>query len=107
MAAIFIGGGELGSPQHLSKRSRAVWAEVDETFEIDAARRIMLQTALEALDRYNEAREKLNAEGVCFTSETGVIHLHPATRIEKESRDGFIKAWRSLDLDMDPPQEVL
>ena len=97
----------MNVPATLSERSKDVWGEVSECFEIDAAHATMLQTALEALDRYNEAREILNKEGICFTNEaSGLVKLHPATRIEKESRQGFIMAWRALQLDLEPPRGV-
>ena len=66
--------------------------------------RIALFTAgLEALDRADAARGVVEAEGLMVkTLTTGVAHVHPAVKIERESRAQFANIWAALSLQWDP-----
>jgi len=67
-------------------------------------RRTLFQAALEALDRAEDARVLIAADGlVAKTASTGALHLNPAVRVERESRTQFAKLWGSLDLNWDDP----
>ena len=62
----------------------------------------LMQTALEALDRADQARELLSREGITTTTtSTGAVHIHPAVRIEKDSRALFARIWSQLELGWD------
>jgi phage terminase small subunit len=62
----------------------------------------LIQSALEALDRADEAAGILRQEGLTFTTaSTGAVHVHPALRIEKDARSHFLAAWRALALEWD------
>jgi hypothetical protein len=59
----------------------------------------MLQAALEALDRSELARLAVGREGMTTTTKTtGAVHLHPLLKVEKESRQQFLRAWEALGL---------
>ncbi|MFC1660556.1 hypothetical protein ACFL3S_03680 [Gemmatimonadota bacterium] len=58
----------------------------------------LLNEGLRARDRAEEARRTLAAQGVTFTSDSGVVHVHPAVRIEKDSTGIFIRVWNQLGL---------
>ena len=62
----------------------------------------MLQTALEALDRADEARAMLAREGLVTTSKRSeVVHIHPVVRLEREARQQFVRIWKDLNLTWD------
>ncbi len=64
---------------------------------------VLLEVALQALDRLEEARALIAAEGLTSGKPGGLVRLHPALKVEKEARAGFLMAWRALGLGLDPP----
>src|SRR5262245_33817897 len=97
-------GPPLPAPAHLSERSKALWAEIVALGKVrSVGRPILLQMALECLDRADEARQILAKEGLTQTTKrTGAIHVHPLARVERESRQIFAKLWSQLGLKWDP-----
>ena len=89
-------------PAHLSDRAKAIWRSVLKSGR-SRQRLAMVQTALEALDRADEAREIINKDGMLIsTKEGGMSHSHPLLKIEKDNRALFARLWRELDLTADP-----
>ncbi len=87
-------------PVHLSDRSAKLWGQIVGDRAKSPERLALLQTALEALDRADEARVILEAEGLVFKTETsGALHVHPAVKIEKDSRATFARIWGQLNLE--------
>ena len=85
-------------PEHLSDLSRGLWKKVV-TRRFSEGRLIMLEQALISLDRADQAREVIDREGlVSVTTRTGVSHLHPAAKLERENRQLFMKAWKGIGL---------
>ena len=59
----------------------------------------MLYQCLSALDRANQAKALLDREGLTITTEsTGAVHLHPASKLEREFRAQALKGFASLGL---------
>jgi len=86
-------------PEHLSDRSRDLWQTLGPVQASSVERRTLLQTALEALDRADEARRMIQADGLTVTTPgSGALHVHPCLRIERESRMLFAKIWALLGL---------
>lgn len=86
-------------PEHLSGRSRELWRKLgpDEAKSIE--RRTLFQAGLEALDRADEARRIIQAEGmISKTTTTGAVHVHPAVKVEREARAQFVRIWDLLNL---------
>jgi hypothetical protein len=54
-----------------------------------------------------DAQARIAKDGAIITNQFGLPALHPALRLEKESRDGFYTAMRQLHLDADPPRPGL
>ena len=54
-------------PDHLSERSRLLWTHVVGDRVKSPERIALFQTALEALDRADEAKQVLDDEGLTFT----------------------------------------
>lgn len=89
-------------PAHLSEMSKEIWREIAPTRARSRGRRVLLTAALEALDRANEARDIVAAEGMVAKEEgSKMAHVHPALRIEKDARAQFLAAWRDLNLSWD------
>jgi phage terminase small subunit len=63
---------------------------------------LLLQAAAEAWDRYQAAREQLDREGLVIPGRQGP-KPHPAIAVERDSRLGFARLIRELDLDVEPP----
>lgn len=87
-------------PKHLSARSKKLWDELVPARAKSPERQALLQTALEALDRADQAREILDREGLTTKNETtGVVHVHPLVRAEKDARKLFVRIWDQLSLE--------
>jgi phage terminase small subunit len=85
-------------PAHLSARSRRLWREVARRVN-DPGRLALLQTALESLDRADQAREEIAAAGMTTTTRaSGCVHVHPLVKVENASRFLFVTAWQQLGL---------
>jgi phage terminase small subunit len=84
----------IAAPQHLSERSKALWYSVVPDKVSTPHKLVLVQTALEALDRVEEARTTLLKAGLARISDsTGKIHLNPLCRIEKDARLQFTNIW--------------
>lgn len=93
-------------PKHLSLRAKKLWKMVDDEWLLDKNALIILMAALEAYDRYHQAKDLLDKEGIVIDSPTGQRKKHPAVEVERIARIGFLRAWRMLGLDVEPPGEV-
>lgn len=90
-------------PPQLSDRSKALWSSVVPSRARSAARLAVIETALESLDRANQAAAEIATTGMTsVTKTTGAIHVHPLVKVERESRQLFAKLWISLNLQFTP-----
>ena len=90
------------APKHLSEKAQRYWTAVVPRRAESVERRAMIQVALEALDRADEAAQIIAAEGMTVkTAASGAIHVNPAVRIEREARQQFHRIWTSLQLHFD------
>jgi P27 family predicted phage terminase small subunit len=86
-------------PEHLSERSRELWRKLAPAEARSVERRTLFQAGLEALDRADEARRIIQAEGmISKTTTTGTVHVHPAVKVEREARAQFVRIWNMLNL---------
>jgi phage terminase small subunit len=86
-------------PPHLSERAAALWREIGPSKADTTGRRVLLQAALECLDRGDRARELIASEGLTSTTKsTGAVHIHPLAKIERDARAQFASIWASLGL---------
>ena len=92
----------VSPPDHLSEKSKALWASLVPRRAKSPERLALLTVALESLDRADAARELLAEEGmVATTATTKAVHLHPAAKLERESRAIFARIWKQLGLSWD------
>jgi P27 family predicted phage terminase small subunit len=86
------------APEHLSDRCRKWWRSVVTEFILEEHHLHLLRLAAEALDRSEEARAILAAEGIVVrTGET--VKAHPAVAIERDARIAAARLIRELALD--------
>jgi len=85
-------------PEHLSKRSQRLWRSLVPHRALSQGRLTLLRSALESLDRADEAREALDRDGLLLasTEKSKMSHLNPLVRVEKDSRAQFFAAWMRL-----------
>ena len=89
-------------PPHLSARAKQLWAALVPHQSRSPARLALLQTALEALDRANQARLLITRQGLTtVTKTTGAVHLNPLLKVERENRQLFTKIRCELSLEWD------
>lgn len=84
-------------PKHLSEESAALWRELVPKRARSSGRLVLLQAALEARDRAEQARQAIAASSMTTTTKsTGAVHVHPLVKVERESRQQFARIWSDL-----------
>ena len=92
-----------GVPLGLSDDAARWWASLQADFPLsDSAGRLLLETALRAFDRAEEARRMVEAEGAVVRDRFEQPGPHPAIRIERDSRAQMLTALKALNLDIAP-----
>jgi P27 family predicted phage terminase small subunit len=92
----------IAAPEHLSDRAKALWTAVIGHRVRSPGRVVLLQAALEALDRADAAAAVVNKEGMTTTTKTTkAVHIHPLVKAEREFRQQFMRAWEMLGLTWD------
>ena len=89
-------------PTHLSPGSRELWEKLVPARCESPERVELLAAALMARDRAEAAREALERDGMTSESKTGLVHVHPLVRVEKDALALFARIWSSLGLDRRP-----
>jgi len=96
------------APAHLSRKAKRLWKTICNDFQnFDKYALLILETALQAHDRLEQAREIIDREGLTITNPTsGNTRANPALQIEKDSRQAFLSAMRLLGLNIEPPGPI-
>jgi phage terminase small subunit len=91
-------------PKHLSRPSRAWWRRLMEEYLFEEHHLRLLEMALVAWDRANQARIMLERADSLTVPDRYGRHTrpHPAIKIERDSRADFARLLRQLDLDGEP-----
>ena len=87
-------------PAHLSKEGKALWRRLNETFVLENHHLPVLAAALGALDRAEQARKILDAEGLVAADRFGQKKVHPAALVERDNRSLAARLLRELALDV-------
>ena len=88
-------------PKKIRPEAKNLWKSVHKDYQIEDASREILRVACLSLSRFLEAREKLDKEGLTFTTNSGQVKKNPLIEIEKISRQGFLSAMNSLGLEVE------
>ena len=93
-------------PVHLSEDAASWWLSVVRDFDLEDHHLRLLQSACEAWDRMQQARQAIADHGaLTFTKANGDLVTHPAVAIERDARIGFARLVREMDLDAGAPSE--
>ena len=94
-------------PAGLSKTATKWWRRLTSEYDItDSAGELLLETALRALDRAEQARKQLDKDGCTSVDARGRPKVHPAASVERDSRAGLLAALRCLHLDIEPIKDI-
>lgn len=93
-------------PAHLSPASKKWFRSVIEHFDLDEHHVKLLVLACEALDRGEQARATLAADGVTYKDRFGCPRAHPCVAIERDSRLAYARLLRELSLDFGDDEEA-
>ncbi len=93
-------------PKNLSRDSRKLWLQLNREWELDTQALMVLRVGLEAYDQLKEARALIDLEGAIIETPTHFFKEHPALKVEREARAGFLQAWRMLAFNVEPPIDI-
>lgn len=92
-------------PKGLSADAEGWWTRLHEEFDLtDAGAAFLLETALRAFDRMNEAARLIAEHGVAARDRFGQLRANPAVSAERDARAAMLAAFKQLNLDVLPPQ---
>lgn len=96
----------LDPPASLSKESASMWKRLTMTFQLDDdASLMLLQSALEARDRAQAARELIKKKGLTLLDRYGTSRPNPACTIMRDAESSMRHSLRLLNLEIEAPQE--
>jgi hypothetical protein len=94
------------APGHLSERTQTLWADVTGDWSLEPHQLRILEEALVALDRCEQAREAIAEDGAVVKDRFDQLKAHPAIGIERDSRISAARLLRELCLDVEVPDEA-
>jgi len=94
------------APLHLSPAARAWFANVLTEFDLEPHHVHLLKLACESYDRAEQARLAVAVHGITYLDRFGSPKPRPEVAIERDSRIGFARLLRELDLDRDGGPEA-
>ena len=90
-------------PVGLTPASSTWWKTLIDDYDItDAAGLLLLENAMRARDRMEQASELIAEHGAVTVDRYGQLRPNPATTIERDSRAAMQSALKALNLDMEP-----
>src|SRR5215831_2001103 len=91
-------------PKHLDEEEAALFRRLVAEFQIDDSASISLLTvAMEAHQRAREAGITLAEEGTVIKNRFGARTAHPAVAIERDARNDYLRAMKTLNLSRPDP----
>jgi phage terminase small subunit len=94
-------------PSDLSKEGRALWHQIYDAVELDAAALVLLDTMCQQWDRVQEARRAIAKQGAVVPGRfAGTFVANPWSQIERDSAAAVMRAWRLLGFDQEPTGPV-
>ena len=89
-------------PKHLSAEAKRWWSRILAAWPLEDASLLILESALECLDRMRQAQATIRAEGSTVKDRWGVPRAHPAVGIEAEAKASMLKHFKALAIDLEP-----
>lgn len=92
-------------PDHLSDESKAIWNRLKEDYTIDESWYTALIVTLETLDHIRELEVVIKRDGLTSqNARTKAIKPHPLLASLDKARTLFVRSWKNLNLDVEPPK---
>ncbi|RWC41967.1 MAG: hypothetical protein EOS28_18420 [Mesorhizobium sp.] len=93
------------APSHLSAASRKWWDEIVREYDLQSHHLRLLQACAESWERMQAARAAIAKHGLVYVDAQGCPKARPEIAIERDSKIGFARLIRELDLDFEAPAE--
>jgi P27 family predicted phage terminase small subunit len=91
-------------PTGLSRAAGEWWKRLHAEFDLaDEAAAFLLESALRAFDRMNQAAALVDEHGVAIKDRFGQLRANPAVAAERDARAAMLSAFKQLNLDVIPP----
>ena len=92
-------------PRDLSAEGKKLWLRIREEYGInDATGETYLATGCRLFARMREAQKILKREGLTVKGRYGQPLPHPLVKVELDASAAMIRAFKSLNLDVEPLQ---
>lgn len=97
---------KMEAPEHLRPETRKWFEGVCKEFLLEPHHVRLLTLAAQSWDRGEAAREVIDKDGLTFVDRFGQPKPRPEIAIERDSRIGFARMLRELQLDVAPPTQT-
>ena len=88
----------MESLKHLSAEAKKLFNSIVEEWDLTPAQLKGLRVSLEALDRAQQCRKRIDQDGLTIPDRFGTPHVHPVLAIERDSRAAFMAGMKQLGL---------
>lgn len=93
----------ISPPKQLKTAGKALYRALVREYSItDGGGLALLTAGCEALDRQNQARERIEADGPYLADRFGQLRAHAAVAVERDARGQLLQALKQLCLDVGP-----
>lgn len=83
------------------------WAkQIEQEFELESHHLKILMIAAASWDLCEEARERVELDGLFVSDRFGQLHAHPGIKVQLDNRVVFMRALRELALDVTAPGDI-
>ncbi len=89
-------------PKHLSAVAKTEWQRVVESWDLDDASLMVLQSYCESGDVERKAQKQLDKDGLCVVDRFGQPKPHPAFLVVRDMKSLRLRQLRALGLDLEP-----
>jgi phage terminase small subunit len=90
-------------PVHLSAEAKRLWKTLTREYDIsDSGGTSILKSGLEARDRSEGCRLRIDVEGLTIEDRFGTSKPHPLLAAERDARGQWLAALKQLCLDLEP-----
>ncbi len=91
------------APAGLSPAAQEWWKNLQADYPLaDSAGMLLLEQAMRAFDRCEEARAALDRDGAIVADRFDQRVPHPAVKLERDARHQLLQCLRALNLDVEP-----
>lgn len=84
-------------PKYLTAASKKVWESIVADYAMDEPALEILAATLAATDRMQQARARINKDGVLQADRFGVLRAHPLIAVERDASGCALRGWRLLN----------